>query len=180
MAFALLLSWEREDACAGYIPEISLEDARNKRLEARKLIVNGIDPGEKKKEDKRQAHFKAENTFEAVAGEWFETNKPKWIPCQPLLNAAPAIESDEAIIHKARSAQNGNKFEALWNGDSSILNGADRSGSAIDQALVSIIQFYSKDPEQIERIWVSSPQGKEKRQEPEPITVNARYTMDNG
>jgi len=64
----------------GTYPEVSLHDAREKRLAARKLLANGIDPGAKKKEDKRLAEFKAESTFEAVAKEWFDTNKPKWAP----------------------------------------------------------------------------------------------------
>lgn len=62
----------------GVYPEISLGEAREKRLAARKLITNGIDPTAKKKEDKRLAILNAENTFEAVAREWHETNKAKW------------------------------------------------------------------------------------------------------
>ncbi len=62
----------------GTYPEISLAEARDKRHAARKAIAEGIDPGEKKRTDKRLALFRAENTFEVVAKEWFETNKPKW------------------------------------------------------------------------------------------------------
>src|SRR5271155_2971540 len=54
----------------GTYPEISLDDAREKRRNARKLVANGIDPGAKKKEDKRLAAFNAENTFKSVAQEW--------------------------------------------------------------------------------------------------------------
>jgi integrase len=64
----------------GKYPEISLSDARDKRLAARKLIANGVDPGAKKKEDKRLAVFAAGNTFEAVAKDWHDTNKSKWTP----------------------------------------------------------------------------------------------------
>jgi primase-polymerase (primpol)-like protein len=53
-------------------------------------------------------------------------------------------ETDQSIIDRAFNAENGGKFGALWNGDGSVLDGADRSGSAIDQALVNIIQFYTK------------------------------------
>jgi len=62
----------------GTYPEVSLLDARDKRLAARKLLANGTDPGAKKRQEKRLAEFNAGNTFTAVATEWFETNTPKW------------------------------------------------------------------------------------------------------
>jgi integrase len=55
-----------------------LAQARNKRFAARKTIAEGVDPGAKKKTEKRLAVFRAENTFEGVAKEWFENNKPQW------------------------------------------------------------------------------------------------------
>lgn len=59
----------------GVYPTTSLADARRKRDEARKLISNGIDPSEKKKEDKIEQSGAL--TFEAVARNWHATNK-KW------------------------------------------------------------------------------------------------------
>lgn len=64
----------------GVYPEVSLAKARDKRDEARKSVANGISPIEDKKDKKRTAVFRAANTFEAVAKEWFETNKSKWSP----------------------------------------------------------------------------------------------------
>lgn len=64
----------------GTYPEVSLSEARDKALAARKLIAGGTDPGAKKQEEKRLAVYKADNTVEAVAKEWFDTNKPKWTP----------------------------------------------------------------------------------------------------
>ncbi len=64
----------------GRYPEVSLSDARDKRLAARKLVANGTDPGAKKKEDKRIEIFKANNTFRAIAKDWHDTNKSKWTP----------------------------------------------------------------------------------------------------
>jgi uncharacterized protein DUF3987 len=72
-------------------------------------------------------------------------------------------ESDQEIIDRATNAANGAKFNALWIGDSSVIQSNDRSHSAIDQALVNVIQFYTKDPAQIERIWLLSPQGKREK-----------------
>lgn len=70
----------------------------------------------------------------------------------------PATETDETIFNRAANAANGDKFVRLWNGDASDLVG-DTSGSAIDQALVNMLAFYSKDPSQIERMWKACPQG---------------------
>ncbi|MHA6721521.1 phage NrS-1 polymerase family protein [Sphingomonas sp. RS2018] len=70
-----------------------------------------------------------------------------------------AVESDEAVFERAAAASNGKKFMRLWNGDASAVDGSDRSGSAIDQALVNVLAFYTDDPDQIERLWLRSPQG---------------------
>ncbi|MBU0793610.1 MAG: AAA family ATPase [Alphaproteobacteria bacterium] len=74
----------------------------------------------------------------------------------PLFQSA--TETDEAVFNRAASMGNGEKFIRLWNGDPSDLVG-NKSGSAIDQALVNILQFWTKDPAQIERMWLASPQG---------------------
>nr|ELR5252502.1 integrase arm-type DNA-binding domain-containing protein [Providencia rettgeri] len=60
----------------GIYPEISLAEAREKRDAARKLIANGFDPSEKRKEVKEEQQ-KEFNTFEKVARDWHATNK-KW------------------------------------------------------------------------------------------------------
>lgn len=62
----------------GVYPEISLSDARERRAQARKTLAAGNDPGEVKKEAKRQAVLNSANAFEVVAREWFEKRKPGW------------------------------------------------------------------------------------------------------
>ena len=59
---------------------MSLDQAREKRLAARKLVASGADPGRERKDEKRRRAYNAGNTFQVVAEEWFETNKPKWTP----------------------------------------------------------------------------------------------------
>ncbi|EMP5829801.1 integrase arm-type DNA-binding domain-containing protein [Klebsiella oxytoca] len=59
----------------GVYPDVSLADARARRDEARKLLANSIDPGEKKKNDK--VELEEARTFEQLAIEWHATNK-KW------------------------------------------------------------------------------------------------------
>jgi len=55
----------------GRYPDISLREARERRDEARKLIANGINPSESRKEQKAEAVQDA-LTFEAVAREWHD------------------------------------------------------------------------------------------------------------
>lgn len=52
----------------GVYPDISLADARARRDEARKLLANSIDPGDKKKNNKVEQS--KERTFKEVAIEW--------------------------------------------------------------------------------------------------------------
>lgn len=59
----------------GVYPEVSLADARARHDEARKLLANSIDPGDKKKNDKVEQE--EARTFEQLAIEWHATNK-KW------------------------------------------------------------------------------------------------------
>jgi integrase len=63
----------------GVYPEVSLADARERRLQARKILAAGNDPGEVKKEAKRLAGLKNNNAFETVAREWFEKRKHGWV-----------------------------------------------------------------------------------------------------
>ena len=64
----------------GQYPIITLADAREARLDAKKLLAQNppIDPMANKQDNKRQAIRKAENTFKAVALEWHELNKERW------------------------------------------------------------------------------------------------------
>lgn len=61
----------------GAYPEISLGEAREKRDADRKLLANGVDPGEVKKALKEEKAAE-KRTFEAVAREWFAANEPAW------------------------------------------------------------------------------------------------------
>lgn len=59
----------------GIYPQVSLAEARRRRDEAKKMISDGIDPSEMKKEKK--AEQSGELTFESVARRWHAANK-KW------------------------------------------------------------------------------------------------------
>jgi len=62
----------------GTYPEVKLAEAREKRDEARKLIGAGSDPIEVKREEKRLAKVRAENSFEKIAREWHEHQRGRW------------------------------------------------------------------------------------------------------
>ena len=62
----------------GVYPDIGLKDARNRRDEARRLINEGIDPGQQRKLEKLTAVISAANTFEAVAREYVGIKAASW------------------------------------------------------------------------------------------------------
>lgn len=62
----------------GVYPAISLKKAREKREEARLMLADGIDPSAHKQIQKLTAATATQNTFEAIALEWFAKEKPGW------------------------------------------------------------------------------------------------------
>ena len=62
----------------GVYPDVALKKARERRDEARKLLADGIDPGEHRKAKKSAGADRAANSFEVVAREWFAKYEPKW------------------------------------------------------------------------------------------------------
>ena len=62
----------------GTYPTFSLTDARQKRDDAKKLVVAGINPSDVRKQGKidRQAIYGA--TFEGITREWYEKRIDRW------------------------------------------------------------------------------------------------------
>ncbi|MEK7994745.1 MAG: tyrosine-type recombinase/integrase [Planctomycetota bacterium] len=84
----------------GNFPEVSLADAREKTIEARKLVARGINPSHRRKEDRIAASIVASNTFGVVATEYLGTlqtngitpktyEKNRWL----LLDLAAPLEN---------------------------------------------------------------------------------------
>lgn len=63
----------------GVYPDTGLADARAKRDEARKLLANGVDPGEHRRAEKAAGKERAANSFEVVAQEWIAKQKSGWV-----------------------------------------------------------------------------------------------------
>lgn len=62
----------------GVYPDVGLKDARTRRDDARKLLADGIDPGEHRKASKATKVERTANSFEVVAREWYGKYAPNW------------------------------------------------------------------------------------------------------
>lgn len=99
---------KRKTLALGVYPNASLADARNKRDDARSQLQNDIDPGEVKRAAKLAKTQTQENSFEAVALEWFEKEKPHWSESHCI--RVQAMLNKELIPHIGR--RNINKISA--------------------------------------------------------------------
>ena len=57
----------------GDYPTVSLKDARERREAAKKLLAQGIDPSEQKREDRKARLNAQRDSFQNIAREWHET-----------------------------------------------------------------------------------------------------------
>ncbi|PHM73517.1 tyrosine-type recombinase/integrase [Xenorhabdus kozodoii] len=62
----------------GIYPVVTLNEARTKRDEARKLVANGLNPSEVRKTEKISAANLIKNTFENITHEWYEKRVDRW------------------------------------------------------------------------------------------------------
>lgn len=68
---------KRSSLGLGSYPDVSLADARKKKLEAKALLANDIDPKEHKDDQHREKVLAANHTLLNVATVWFELKKTK-------------------------------------------------------------------------------------------------------
>ena len=69
---------KRKTLALGVYPTVRLAEAREKRDDARKMIADGVDPNLQRKISKVISAEQTENTFEAVAREWFAKKSSVW------------------------------------------------------------------------------------------------------
>ena len=62
----------------GVYPGTGLKQARARRDQSRKLLGDGIDPGENRKAMKSARVERSANSFEIVAREWYAKHSPNW------------------------------------------------------------------------------------------------------
>jgi integrase len=72
------VSSKRNTLSLGIYPDVGLALARERRDEARRLLAQGVDPGETRKAEKAAGEQRAANSFEVVAREWLA--KQGWVP----------------------------------------------------------------------------------------------------
>lgn len=63
---------KRKTLALGVYPDVTLAKARERCADARRLIADGVDPAQAKREDKQDLIFAAAQTFELVARLWLE------------------------------------------------------------------------------------------------------------
>ncbi len=103
------LNGKEKTFAIGTYPEITLASARERRAAARKLIAEGHDPVEIKREAKRQEQINTENTFINIAKEWHENRKGSWTP-KHARNVTRRLEADifpfigQRLIHEITAA----------------------------------------------------------------------------
>lgn len=82
----------------GRWPEILLSAARERLIEARRLLADGIDPVERAKLDRIAESVATKNSFEAVAEEWLEKRKLEGIAPMTLKRARWLLETTYPAI----------------------------------------------------------------------------------
>jgi integrase len=113
----------------GCYPEVGLAEARRRRQEARELLWNGVDPGQKKRNDRPAVNEAANNTFGAIANEWLARRlgkggrtvaevtalKNRWMIdsyAVPALGSRPIKSvSSRDVLSVLRKLENEKKFE---------------------------------------------------------------------
>ncbi|MDP1864071.1 MAG: integrase arm-type DNA-binding domain-containing protein [Thiobacillus sp.] len=80
---------KRKTLALGIYSDVSLARAREKRDEARKLLADGLDPSESRKQRKQADMAASANSFEAVAREWHAGKSKKWAK----------VTATKALIH---------------------------------------------------------------------------------
>lgn len=71
---------KRKVLAIGVYPAVTLADARQRREDAKKLLANGVDPGEVRKAQKVALVADTENGFEVIAREWHSKFSGSWSP----------------------------------------------------------------------------------------------------
>jgi len=79
--FKYLFDGKEKLLALGKWPDVGLKMARQRRDEARSLVAQGVDPSEKRKQDRTDAEVQAAedtNTFEVVARDWHAKQVKVW------------------------------------------------------------------------------------------------------
>ena len=92
-----------------------------------------------------------------IARTYFGPDKPAAVP--PAATTDPPAMSDDAVFNLALRSRIGPEFQAQFAGDNPIRNG---DVSANDLSFCNKLAFYTKDPEQLDRLFRSTPRMRDK------------------
>lgn len=97
VALSLLLQGKEKMLSLGVYPAVSLKQARVEHMRFRELLSQGIDPSSHRQEQKQKDTLAAENSFEAVARQWWDN----WQTARSKRHADYVIRRLEADIFPA-------------------------------------------------------------------------------
>lgn len=102
---------KRDTLAFGVFPDVSLEEARQKRDQARKHIASGQDPKQVKRRERYERMLESASTFAAITAEYHQLQSPRWserhagewlksleVDALPFLGAIPVNEISAPMI----------------------------------------------------------------------------------
>jgi hypothetical protein len=78
----------------GQYPEVSLAAARERCLEARKLVADDKDPSQQRQDERAQKRIAASNSFDAVVAAWLAEDKQKGLAESTMTSLNRRLELD--------------------------------------------------------------------------------------
>jgi integrase len=76
--FAYRFAGRQKQLALGAYPLVSLAEARRARDDAKRLLIAGTDPSEVRKAEELRKRLLSEDSFRAVADEWFRRKQRRW------------------------------------------------------------------------------------------------------
>lgn len=100
-------------AALGVYPDVSLKQARERREEAKKLIAQGIDPNQAKKQAELAQKESSAISFEGQAREWYEKQKDQWSSEKHAKQVIRSLEKDIFPAFSSRPISEISRAEVL-------------------------------------------------------------------
>lgn len=77
--FSYRFRGKQKTIALGAYPVVTLAEARAAHIAAQRLLVRGVDPIDARNIEERRQRIAAGHTFQAVADEWFEARRRRWV-----------------------------------------------------------------------------------------------------
>lgn len=124
----------------GVYPHVTLEDARARRAQARRILASGQDPAEHQRAQEREKKIAQGHTFESVARAWHANVSGKWVP-EHSARVLSRIERDVFPVIGARPIADIEAPEIL-----DLLRAVERRGALditkrLRQSIGSVFRF---------------------------------------